>query len=162
MITASLCILAELPGQETRSWEKLRFLIGDSRLFIVTWSLSYATLAVGNPSGSTNGQRTPVSGLYGNRFFECTHGCNFSGEFLSRTRLTGQQNARSLARVQVVTSWPPQFGSFLSPSLSLLSPAPAGLSCATSLLRFLIPRHDSRWTREHTCLTNIPGHAVAL
>lgn len=36
MITASLCILAELPGQETRSWEKLRFLIGDSRLFIVT------------------------------------------------------------------------------------------------------------------------------
>lgn len=75
VIIASLRVLVESPDQETRSWEKLWFLIGDSRLFIVTWSLSYATLVVGNPSGSTNGQRTPVSRLYGNRFFECAHVC---------------------------------------------------------------------------------------
>lgn len=47
---------------KTHSWESRRFLLASSRLFIVT--LSYATLAAGNPSGSTNGQRTPVSVLW--------------------------------------------------------------------------------------------------
>jgi len=103
----------------THSWESLRFLAGNSRLFIVTWPF----LTQPSPRATLQGRPTvsePPFRHYGNRFFEC-----------ARTAATFPENfyrepVRPVNRtcVQVVTSWPPQFGSFLKPPfLPLASPS---------------------------------------
>lgn len=57
--------------------------------------LSWPILMQPSPRATLQGRPTvsePPFRHYGNRFFECVYGCNFSEEFLSRTRSTGQPN----------------------------------------------------------------------
>lgn len=121
-----------------------RFLAGDAAFIYRDLTLPYGNPRCGQPFGVGQRSANPRFRALWEPVFR-TRGCNFSEEFLSRTRSTGQPSAR----VQVVTSWPPQFGSFLT-LLSLSLPPLLPLVAR----RFLIPRHD--FARTHMRVRRIP------
>lgn len=92
------------------------FLAGGSRLFIRD-----LTLFLTQPSPWATLQDRPTVSEppfrhYGNRFFECAR---VTAAIFPENFYRGPVRPVDRTCVQVVTSWPPQFGSFLTPLLLL-------------------------------------------
>lgn len=115
------------------------FLAGNSRLFIVTWRPFLRNPRGGQPLQGRPTVSEPPFRLCGNRFF--ARGCNFPGQFLSRTRSTGQPNSLACAQRPgghfLAT---PVWVILKSPPFQVSPPSPV----ACVVRRSLIPRHDSR------------------